>query len=101
MTTSQTSQNVNSAAGTPSKHAAISFVDGEELARRSAEVLAWRAERLGVSLEEAKSSLSQEPRYIAAARRQANQLGLTPGEVLDKWLADLRGFNFPSKNCLS
>lgn len=52
-------------------------------------VLARRAKRLGVSLDEA-AKVTGEPRYLQAAKAAAVRLGTTPEAILE---ADLKRLN--------
>jgi hypothetical protein len=45
-------------------------------------VIARRAKRLGISLEEAGKPLQGEPRYLRAAKAAAARLGTTPEAIL-------------------
>lgn len=63
------------------------------------EVLAQRAEKLGVSIEELKAR-EQTPRFLDSARARARRLGRSVEQILDSRIVADGGLAYPTPECL-
>ncbi len=66
----------------------------------SEQLLQRRAERLGISIEEARKTDRKRPRFIEAAEEEAQRLGISVSEVLDSEPEQAPDTSYPRPDCL-
>jgi hypothetical protein len=66
-----------------------------------ARVVQRRADRLGLSVDQAESVSVSKPRYLVAAEKAAVRLGTTPKDVLREDLRRLENSTYPSPDCIT
>lgn len=68
---------------------------------RYQKIMELRAERKGVSLEEAEKVERPEPLFVQAAKITAERLGITPEKVLEADLQRMKTYPYPTPDCLT